>query len=255
MLTILSSFIWKGWECAMSTDEKPKSCLYSFDAPVDTKVVAPIISDEDVDEDSSRYQWISLSQLNRLRRTDPSKVEPMWHGKYAIRQAWFGDMEYSLLQHVGLKGWAVTTLLDHRVAFKSALISIAALFSIIFMPQIEFLINRFIVSGIFWRTYKTWGRFANAALPFKLLMVQMVWKFIAGRFDALEEIVRNYFIEVECTILEESVPVTIGEGSVEEYDDFSFDADLEEDQNVEEVESHNYSDSDEIEDSSYDDEL
>ena len=53
------------WDCCLSTSSHPKSCLYSFDAEVDTKVIAPM----------NTNQWISLQALNRLRRTDPSKVE------------------------------------------------------------------------------------------------------------------------------------------------------------------------------------
>ena len=41
---------------------------------VGTKVVAPIDNDK----------WITLAALNRLRRTDPSKVEPMWFNQWAI---------------------------------------------------------------------------------------------------------------------------------------------------------------------------
>ena len=164
-------------------------------------------------------QWISLTALNRLRRTDPSKVEPMWHGKYAIRNAWFGTSEYSLLQYVGLQGWAVTTLLDSRLFLRCALATAIALAFIVFMPQIEYIVSRIVVSAPFWATYKTWGRFANAALPFKLLMVQMLWKFLAGRFDALEGLIRSYFVELECKILEETIPVTIGEGVMVDIDD------------------------------------
>ena len=143
----------------------------------------------------------------------------MWHGKYAIRNAWFGDSEHSLMQYVGLKGWAVTTLLDVRFFLRSLLVAAIALFTIVFMPHIEYIVSRIVVSGPFWATYNTWGRFANAALPFKLLMVQMIWKLLAGRFDALEELIRNYFVELECNILEETIPITIGEGAGLEDDD------------------------------------
>lgn len=187
------------WQCAMSTKNNPKPCLYSFDAQVGTKVVAPKNTD----------QWISLGALNRLRRMDPTKVEPMWHSKYAIREAWFGESEFSMMQHVGIQGWAISTLLDHKLLLKTVLMLTLGVLALVFMPVIEYIVSRFMVSGVLWGAYKTWGRFANAALPFKLLMVQMLAKFLAGRLDALESIVRNYIVEMECALLEETVPVTV----------------------------------------------
>uniref|UniRef100_A0A7S2PP71 Uncharacterized protein n=1 Tax=Leptocylindrus danicus TaxID=163516 RepID=A0A7S2PP71_9STRA len=187
----------------MSTKNNPKPCLYSFDAQVGTKVVAPVNTD----------QWISLGALNRLRRMDPTKVEPMWHSKYAIREAWFGESEFSMMQHVGIQGWVMSTLLDHKFVLRSLLLSTLAVAFAVFMPVIEYIVSRFMVSGVLWGAYKTWGRFANAALPFKLLMVQMLAKFLGGRLDALESIVRNYIVECECSLLENTVPVTVGEGA------------------------------------------
>jgi len=90
------------WDCACSTEDEPRSCLYSFDAEPNTKVVAPKGTD----------QWISLSALNRLRRSDSTKVEPMWHSRYSILKGWFSeDSEYCMLQHVGVKGFFVSSML------------------------------------------------------------------------------------------------------------------------------------------------
>lgn len=230
-----------GWECALSTEESPKSCLYSFDAPIGTKVVAPATKDN-ASEDDDDLQWISLAALNRLRRSDPSKVEPMWHGKYAIRDSWFGESQYSILQHVDIKGWALSTLLDSKFLLKSVLSVSICLFLIVFMPQIEYLVQRIIVSSALWRTYNTWGRFVNAALPFKLLMVQMMWKFFAARFDSLETLVRNYFVELECDILEQCVPVTLSRDISGNDNDDLFDVDALEDDSDEDYRSEGYLD-------------
>jgi len=62
------------FDCALSTVRERRSCLYSFDAQVGTKVMALV----------GTGAWIGLSALNRLHRQDPTKVEPMWHGRYGV---------------------------------------------------------------------------------------------------------------------------------------------------------------------------
>mmetsp|Transcript_19952 Transcript_19952/g.28254 ORF Transcript_19952/g.28254 Transcript_19952/m.28254 type:complete len:373 (+) Transcript_19952:237-1355(+) len=200
------------WDCALSTEEDSKSCLYSFDAEPNTKVVAPLGTD----------QWITLTALNRLRRTDPTKVEPMWHSQFSILQSWFGDdSEYSILQHVGLKGFLITLLLDSaNGALLKALLVMGVLSTlVIVMPVLEFVFNRMLVSGQFWNQWPTWGRIVHAALPLKLLIGQMVWKFMASSFGALETKVRDYIVDLECAMLEESTPLTVGVETAEDITD------------------------------------
>jgi hypothetical protein len=161
-------------------------------------------------------QWITLSALNRLRRTDPTKVEPMWHSQYAILSSWFGDdSEFSLLQHVGIKGLFISLLLDtgRGALLKSILVLGILSILIVFMPIIEFIVTRVLVSGMFWLRWPTWGRFVHAALPLKLLLGQLGWKFFATSFGKLESRVRDYIVDMECAILEESIPLTVGPGS------------------------------------------
>ena len=163
-------------------------------------------------------QWITLSALNRLRRTDPTKVEPMWHNQYAILTSWFGDdSEYSMLQHVGIKGFLITVLLDagRGLLLKSVLVAAILSALIVFMPVLEFIVNRALTSGLFWLRWPTWGRIVHAALPLKLLLGQLAWKFLANSFGKLESRVRDAIVDMECAILEESIPLTVGPGSQE----------------------------------------
>ena len=213
------------WDCAMCTEEDPKSCLYSFDAEPNTKVVAPLGTD----------QWISLSALNRLRRTDPTKVEPMWHSRYSILKSWFADeSEFSMLQHVGVKGFLISSVLldgGNGLVLRSLLIMTVLSVIITLMPLLEFIVGRIIVSAPFWAQWTTWGRVVRAGFPLKLLIGQLAWKGVATTFSKLENNVREYIVDMECEILEESVPMTVGVDSVEEEDDTD----------VEEVESEDVS--------------
>ena len=211
------------WDCAMCTEEDPKSCLYSFDAEPNTKVVAPIGTD----------QWISLSALNRLRRTDPTKVEPMWHSRYSILKSWFADeSEFSMLQHVGVKGFLISSVLldgGNGLVLRSLLIMTVLSVIITLMPLLEFIVGRIIVSAPFWAQWTTWGRVVRAGFPLKLLIGQLAWKGVATTFGKLENNVREYIVDMECEILEESVPLTVGVDSVEEDEDVTSDVESEDD--------------------------
>lgn len=204
------------WDCVLSTESDPKSCLYSFDAQPNTKVLAP----------TSTNQYISLIALNRLRRTDPSKVEPMWHSQYSILKSWFGeDSPYSLMQHVGIKGFFVSTVLldwGNGIVLKGIVLStLWMVWSLFAFPMVEYISKRFLVSGLFWSIYGHWSKIVHAAFPFKLLLAQMGWKFVVGKLDDLTNYIRDYIVEWECQILEECVPVTVHDQTLDEnsYED------------------------------------
>jgi len=188
------------WDCAYSTSSSPKSCLYSFDAEENVKVIAP----------RDTTQWITLTSLNRLRRVDPTKVEPMWHSQYSILNSWFGLGPYSLLQHVGFIGFIVTNILDYPIILNC--IVLCAMFTIIglTLPVWEYSINRICCSYPLWSLHKTWGKIIHAAFPFKLLIGQMVWKCFAMKLGDLVKFIRSEIIEIECGILEKVVPITVG---------------------------------------------
>jgi hypothetical protein len=188
------------WDCAVSTNDNPMSCLFSFDAEPGTKVVAPLGS----------TNWIGLATLNRLRREDPTKVEPMWHSKYAILKSWFDpESEYSLLQHVGVQGFLLNALLQ-GIRLQMALGLLLVMFTILFMPFLEYLGNRFLVSSFFWSQWPRWYRFAHAALPLKLFIGQFAFGYLSKAWSTLTKRVKDILVELECNILEQSIPLTVG---------------------------------------------
>ena len=199
------------WDCVMATEEEPKSCLYSFDAEPNSKVVAPI----------GTTNWISISALNRLRRTDTAKVEPMWHSKYAILRSWFSDeSEFSFLQHAGFRGFLLSNLLldlGDGIVLRSLVVLSILTTLIVSMPVLEYFVNRLLVSGPFWAKWISWRTFAHASLPLKLIMGQLAWKATARGFGKLEGKIRDYVVDMESAMLEECVPLTVGPGA--EIDD------------------------------------
>ena len=228
------------WECAMSTEKYPKSCLYSLDAEYGQKVIAPMlpINDEDDDDDddddletekttkkknnsSKKYDWITISSLNRLYRTDPNKVETLWYDQYAILSTWFSSRAphpYSLYTHFSQNIYAtlITTALNLQPAWLLSVLLICTsmtLFGIIFLPVIESGMTLVLTSSVLWNHWPTWSRFTtHAALPVQLLMVQILFGFIQQGIQSLTNQIRTILIDEECRLLQNCIPLTIIEG-------------------------------------------
>jgi len=196
------------WDCAQATERHPKSCLYSFDAETGSKVIAPLDTE----------QWITLSALNRLRRTDPTKVEPLWHSQYHILSNWFAPSSpYSLYTHLTLfPGTVLSLLLDAPVILASVLVLSLVLALLLTLPVWEGMLQTIMTSPTLWLQWPNWGRFVHAALPLKLLLGQLAWKVVATGFGQLYSKLRTQLVEWECQILEDCIPLTIVEDENDE---------------------------------------
>ena len=208
------------WDCAMSTEADPKHCLISYEPEPGSKLVVPM-------ELASTDKWITLSALNRLRREDPSKVEPMWNDKYSILKSWFGpNSRYSLLQHVGPKGVVLSALLDGNRLPAVVFVLLASLI-VQLLPIIMTVSNRLLVSEFLWKNWINWYRYVHMGLPFKLLIVQTALNYLSKGFYKLVEIVKDKLVDLECQILEETIPLTVGDFA-EDEDEFE-DVDIKDD--------------------------
>jgi hypothetical protein len=191
------------WDCAVSTEDDPKNCLICYEPEVGAKIICPMgLADSD--------KWITLRELNRLRRDDPSKVESMWNNQYAILSSWFGtSSRYTLLQHVGVKGVLLNTLLQGNTL--SIVVGIVLIVcTIICMPIIQYIVGRFLVSGYLWMKWPSWSRFVHVGLPFKLLMIQLLFNQLNKVFGRIISAVKERLVNLECRILEETIPLTVG---------------------------------------------
>ena len=236
------------WDCALATDEHPKSCLYSFDAEPGTKVVAP----------RDTTQWITLSALNRLRRNDPTKVEPLWHSQYSILATWLNpESEYSMYHHLNPAGSLLSFLLDSPVVLIGGMMMVLATSFLVTMPFWESLLTTFLTSSMLWLQWPNWGRFLHAALPFKLLLGQMAYKFLALVLGKAYSDLRQRLVELECQIWEDCMPLTILEGKMAKAaevepteEDTFYDASME----ISEEEEEDESDVDALDESESDEE-
>ena len=233
------------WECALSTEEYPKSCLYSLDAEYGQKVIAPMLPSEEEDEDEEddndkknnidttkskhnkkkkKHEWITISSLNRLYRTDPNKVEPLWYDQYAILSTWFSRSSsssphpYSLYTHFSHNIYAtlITTALNVQPAWLLSVVFVVTtltVFGLLFLPVIETGVTMLTTSSFLWNQWPTWSRFTtHAALPVQLLMVQMIFGFIQQGIHSLTNQLRTILIDEECRLLQNCIPLTILEG-------------------------------------------
>ena len=214
------------WECALSTEENPKSCLYSFDAPLGAKVIGPRTSTGDTV--TTNPQYITLVALNRLRRTDPTKIEPLWHSQYAILSSWFHpDHLFSLYTYMSPIGTLLAFLLDSPVLLGTAICFTTTIAFLITMPVWEKIFQAILTHPFIWLQWHQWGRFVHAALPLKLLLGQMAWKGVSSLFLGFYNRLRTQLIEWECQILEDCLPLTVLEenpdSTGDEVDSFSGD--------------------------------
>jgi hypothetical protein len=218
------SFAVVDWDSALSTKTSPKSCLFLFDAEKGAKVIAPtptVVTTTNGSNKSSSsspppsYQWITVTALNRLRRTDPTKVEPLWHNQYAILSTWFQPGHaYSLSSHLPLFPGQVLTLVLDRPYILTATLTLSLILAVLATwPLWELAARMLLTSRILWRHWSSWYRIVHAAMPLKLLLAQMGLRFVQDKFGALESTIRTYLIEWECRLLQEHLPLTILESS------------------------------------------
>jgi hypothetical protein len=243
------------WECALSTKEYPKSCLYSLDAEYGQKVIAPMLPEDEEDEvdadadadahgidseteqDSTttvlqkkkkkkrqqQHEWITISSLNRLYRTDPNKVESLWYDRYTILNTWFSRNNhrqphpYNLYTHVQtLYGTLITTTLNVQpfyIVSLSLLVIGTIVTCIMTLPFLESTMTVLVTSSLLWNSWSTWSRFTtHAALPLQLLIVQILWSFTQQFLNGITQQLRTILVEEECRLLQECIPLTIIEG-------------------------------------------
>ena len=198
------------WDCALSTADYPKSCLISLDAEENSKVIGPMDGGE---------KWISLRAFNRLRRTDPTKIEVLWHQKYAILSTWCSPSHmYSLYSFLTPQGALLSWLLDTPGLLTLAVLTSTLVALLITLPFWEGLVRFVVTSEALWMNWANWGRFVHATLPLKRGMRQYIMKFVLRNVGKIVGRVRTYLVEVECDLLERCTPLTIidGEEEVEE---------------------------------------
>lgn len=177
------------WVCATSTPDAPKPCLIWGDAADDTKVVRPR---------KAKGQWVSLSALNALRRTEPLKASRLWYDKYLLDLRRFNDEAGPVAALLG-------AVLDSRRACH-ALTTVAAL-GIAFVARrpVGFAVIKLLTSQLCWKNYAVWSPIVHAPLPLKLLILRQAYITAVNNFRGLELQIRAGLVELESRVLEAGV--------------------------------------------------
>jgi hypothetical protein len=188
------------WDCALSTADEPKTCLYSFEAEEGSKVIAPLGTD----------QWITLTSLARLRRQDPTKVERLWHLQFAIIKSWLSPQsKYSMYTHLSPIGTVLSVLLDAPVLLAAVLMGSIVLTLLLTFPIWERILTMILTSSFVWMQWPRWGILMHSPLPLKLLIGQLAWNALATGFARVYDTIRDRLVEYECQIWQECIPLTI----------------------------------------------
>ena len=58
--------------------------------------------------------------------------------------------------------------------------------------------------------WPSWSRFVHVGLPFKLLMIQLLFNQLNKVFGRIISAVKERLVNLECRILEETIPLTVG---------------------------------------------
>jgi hypothetical protein len=190
------------WDCTCSTKDEPRGCLYSHDeAEENVKVLAPR---------GDMKNSITLKSLNRLRRNDPSKVDPMWHMQFAIMKTWFRpNTKFSLYHFLPMRGTLLAVMLDSPLLLVAAMMTTIVFGVLLTSPLWETLVSFALTSNVLWLQWPNWGRFLHAPLPLKLLLGQMAWKVLVTAFYNIYSYIRLELVEWECNIMERCIPMTI----------------------------------------------
>lgn len=189
------------WDCVLSTDDSPKECLYTLVPETNTKLLAPL----------NTTKYISIVALNRLRRQDPTKIEPLWNSQYKIIESWFHPKsKYSLYEYTGVS--PTTFFLDHPTVM-AGLMALSLLSGLlIFRPVVEWTIAKLLTSRFLWDLWPHWGRYiVHANLPLQLYFGQQILAYGLMGANRVFQSIRRTLVEIECQRLYDCIPLTVVE--------------------------------------------
>lgn len=177
------------WVCAVATADRPLPCLIWGDAEEGCAVVRPR---------KAAGQWVTLSALNGLRRTEPFKASKLWYDKYVLDLRRFND-------DAGPVAAALGAVLDSPRACRLLACAVALAGAAALARPASLLVVQFLASQLCWKHYGLWSPIVHAPLPLKLLLGRQAWVSAGDAFRALERAVRGVVVDFESRALEAGV--------------------------------------------------
>jgi len=182
----------KGVRIALSTKKNELQCRISLDkAPIGRKCIAPCGC-------AGTQEWIQFSELNRLRRKEPSQ----WRVCQTCQQAF----DYSMIaQHGGVTGNIVSALLDNVKALRIGAALSFLFFSFIF--SLGSLTMRFATSRFFWQLYPRWSKIVHLPLVLKIWGGKVLMQYLTTFYLSIENKALERLAELETQIIEPRLPL------------------------------------------------
>lgn len=161
-------------------------------APIGAKCVAPCGC-------TGSQKWVQFSELNKLRRKDPSQ----WKVCQTCQQKY----DYEVFSKFGgVKSSIIGLLLDRKIYVRS-IILVGALMIIQILQLHNFLI-RFCVSKNLWMMYPQWSKLTHVPLALKFWIGKLMIQYIGEKYGQIErETVFNYLTDLETKLIEDELPV------------------------------------------------
>lgn len=161
-------------------------------APFGSKCVAPCGC-------IGSQKWIQFTELNRLRRKDPSQ--------WTVCQTCQQNFEYDIFSNYGGLGSNLIGLaLDNKSILRGALLSISAV--LVYGLSLKNWLMRFMVSRIWWQMYAHWSKVTHLPLALKFWLGKIVFQYLVDYYMIFERnVFLSYLIDLETLSIDKNLPV------------------------------------------------
>ena len=178
----------------ISTVDNNIDCRISLEkVPIGCKCLAPCGC-------SGSNRWITFSVLNRLRRKDPEQ--------WKVCRTCLKPFDYgAIYRYGGVKGNLLSVLLDNNLILRILFLSFLAIFSAV--SKLHLLILRLATSKIVWKLYPRWSRIVHLPFVFQLWGGKILLSYISSLYSQLEKKAVMALAEVETSLIEAQLPVTV----------------------------------------------
>lgn len=192
----------KGWDCTVapeddSDDEDDEAranevlpCLIMGEVMPGLKAVSP----------SGTGKWVTLWELNKMRRQEPQKVEGLWYDQF--------DVDCQAFSRAGGPPGAILALFLDKPPVLHATVGLTLVATcVVLKAPLGFGLVKLLTAQWLWKAYLSWSRIVYAPLPMKLYFATVLWKDVLAKyFTQLEKLIRERLVEAECELVEFSMP-------------------------------------------------
>ncbi|KAJ1393491.1 hypothetical protein B484DRAFT_408182 [Ochromonadaceae sp. CCMP2298] len=177
----------------VSTKQNHVECRISLGrAALGAKCVAPCGC-------SGSQKWVQFSELNKLRRKDPSQ----WTSCRTCQQP-FDYQAFAV--YGGLPANVVGYVLDHMAIVRGGVVVVVA--AACSLLDAGALLSRVLTSKALWQQFPQWSKFTHIPLALKFWALKILLQFAAEKYLQVERnVLLSYLADVETRLIEENLPV------------------------------------------------